>query len=89
MLYDIAALQPRCGANMTYHTGNDAYTGPNSIVQPSGMQAALIRSMPRRAQARDHRFPRGRLFLVGALNNLAIAYNAVIEKAIGGAGAER
>ena len=33
MLYDIAALQARFGANMTTRTGNDVYNGPNGNIQ--------------------------------------------------------
>ena len=33
MLYDVAALQKRFGANLQYHTGDDVYTGPDGELE--------------------------------------------------------
>lgn len=87
MIYDIAALQARFGANMGHRTGNDVYTAPKdggfSIVwdaggwdriEWSGKSGAFIDT-------------RGGSFSdLGARNNFALAYGVEVEAARGGPG---
>src|SRR5262245_5971824 len=89
MLYDIAALQARWGANMSYHTGNDVYTGPSGIIQAiwdAGGTDTIDGSSRSVAQTID--LHEGAFSSLGATNNFAIAYGAVIENAKGGSGAD-
>ncbi|MGH6771505.1 MAG: M10 family metallopeptidase C-terminal domain-containing protein [Xanthobacteraceae bacterium] len=90
MLYDIAALQYRFGANTSTHKGNDTYTEPSDptevIWDAAGTDRinAAAQSDPVAINLRD-----GTFSSVGARNNLAIAYGVVIEHAIGGSGNDR
>lgn len=89
MLYDIAALQARYGANLTHRTGNDVYGPPTArleviwdaggtdSIDGSGLSASL------RIDLRDGRFSN-----LGQKANLAIAYGAIIENATGGEGGD-
>ncbi len=85
MLYDIAALQYRFGANMTTRTGDDVYTGPNGLVQTiwdaGGVDtiSGAARTTPLSIDLRE-----GTFSSLGALNNLSIAYGVLIENAVGG-----
>jgi serralysin len=86
MLYDIAALQARWGANTTYHTGNDVYTGPSGTIQTiwdAGGTDTIDGSGKGQAVSID--LHDGSFSSLGALNNFAIAFGAVIENAIGSA----
>ena len=86
MLYDIAALQARFGANMSYQTGNNNYTGPAGTIQAiwdaGGVDRfdATGKQQPVTIDLRE-----GAFSSMGATNNLAIAYGAVIENATGSA----
>lgn len=85
MLYDIAALQARFGANLAYRTGDDVYTGPNGpidaiwdaggtdMINGGGYGGAL------KIDLRD-----GRFSSLGDKDNFAIAYGVIIENATGG-----
>ena len=82
MLYDIAALQARWGANMSYHTGNDVYTGPNGNIQciwDAGGTDTVDASAKGQAVTID--LHDGGFSSLGALNNFSIAFGAVIENA--------
>jgi serralysin len=90
MLYDIAALQSRFGANLDYRTGDDVYTGPDGrleviwdaggtdTIDGSGYGSGL------KIDLRD-----GRFTSLGQKDNFAIAYGAVIENAKGGSGNDK
>jgi len=87
MLYDIAALQGRFGANLGYRTGDDIYTAPDgglAVIWDAGGTdtidgGSLVSAL--RIDLRD-----GRFSSLGARDNAAIAYGAVIENARGGSG---
>lgn len=101
MLYDIAAIQFLYGANMTTRTGNDIYTFSNTtgelktiwdaggvdtfdlsnqtLKQTINLNAGQFSSLGGRDYYLDGS-------LISASNNIAIAYNVTIEKAIGGSG---
>ena len=85
MIYDIAALQARFGANLHFHTGNDTYTGPHGNIQviwDAGGNDRLDGSACARAVQIDLR--QGAFSSLGAHDNLAIAYRVIIENASGG-----
>ena len=101
MLYDIAAMQFLYGANMTSHTGNDTYTVSNTVgelktIWDAGGTDTFDLSNQTLSQIIN--LNAGQFSSVGvkqtsptgplssASNNVAIAYNVVIEKAIGGSG---
>jgi serralysin len=87
MLYDIAALQARFGANLSWHTGADVYTGSateNFCIWDAGGIDTINGSGFASAETID--LNDGAFSSVGATNNLSIAYNAVIENATGGTG---
>lgn len=89
MIYDIAALQAKYGVNMSHATGNDnyvlklgsAYTiwdaGGIDTLDGSALSAALTLNL------ND-----GMMSSVGKTQNIGIAYNAIIENARGGSGAD-
>lgn len=89
MLYDVAALQARYGANLTHRTGDDVYGAPvarleviwdaggTDTIDGGGLSAGL------RIDLRD-----GRFSSLGQKANLAIAYGAIIENAAGGSGSD-
>ena len=101
MLYDIAAIQYLYGANMTTRAGNDVYTFSNThgelktiwdaggvdtfdlsnqtVDQSINLNAGQFSSLGVKQIAFNGP-------LVSATANIAIAYNAHIENAIGGAG---
>lgn len=87
MLYDIAALQARFGANLHYRTGNDVYRGPQGLIQAIWDAGGTDRiegsgySKPLTIDLRD-----GYFSSLGAKHNLAIAYGVIIENATGGSG---
>ncbi len=92
-LYDVWALQRLYGANNSTRTGNDNYTvanflgnnpngarviwdaGGNDTITATGSQASMI-------DLRQGSFSH----LNGVLNNVAIAFNANIENAVGSSG---
>ena len=89
-LYDIAALQARFGANLSYRTGNDTYSGPNGLMQAiwdAGGNDTI--SGAGRTTAVTINLNDGTFSSLGAKDNLAIAYGAIIENAVGGRSAMR
>lgn len=88
MLYDVAALQARFGANLSHRTGDDRYTAPTNGVDLiwdgggedqidyDGFAAVRIDLRP------------GAFSSIGAADNLVIAYDATIEIADGGFGGD-
>jgi Ca2+-binding RTX toxin-like protein len=90
MLYDVAALQQRFGANMSTHRGNDTYTGPDGRIEVIWDAAGTDRiSASSESAAVTINLRDGTFSSIGARNNLAIAYGAVIENAVGGSGSDR
>ena len=90
MLYDIAALQARFGANLHYRTGNDVYTGPDGrlqVIWDAGGTDSIDGSAYGSALTIDLRD--GRFSSLGQQDNLAIAFGAVIEGAAGGSGNDK
>src|SRR5262249_41583503 len=88
MPYDIAALQARWGANVTWHTGNDTYTGPQGTIQTiwdAGGTDTIDGSVYSSVSNDLHD---GAFSSLGATNNFAIAYGVQIENARGSAGAD-
>ncbi len=84
MIYDVAGLQSRWGANLTYRTGNDTYTAPAAprwVLWDAGGVDTIS------GQATGSRvtiyLTEGDFSSVGRTENLVIAYGAVIENAIG------
>ena len=85
-LYDIAALQVKYGANMTYNTGDDTYTivdgetmciwdaGGNDTWDGSGATSNLTLNLNA-----------GTLSTIGGVRMLAISFGVTIENAIGSA----
>ncbi len=88
MLYDIAALQARWGANLSTRTGNDIYAGPNGRIQAvwDAGGTDTINGSAFSAVKIDLR--EGAFSSLGATDNLAIAFGTVIENATGGPGAD-
>lgn len=87
-LFDILALQERWGANTATATGNDSYVGARNTTVDVIWDAAGTDTFDASAKTTDVT-----LSLVEAtfssfdsLNDVAIAYDAVIENAIGGSG---
>jgi len=90
MLFDIAALQARFGANLSYRTGNDTYTAPNGgieVIWDAGGNDTI--SGAGRKMAVTINLNDGTFSSLGARDNLAIAYGVIIENATGGARADR
>ncbi len=87
MLYDIAALQEIYGANMTYHQGDNLYTisdsSPQTIWDAGGSDT--INTAGVASDVVIH-LEAGGFSSIGDTNTLAIAYGAVIEKAVTGSG---
>jgi trimeric autotransporter adhesin len=102
MLLDIQAIQYLYGANMAFHTGNDTYVfngtskyyqtiwdaGGIDTIQYVSATGGIIRLTAGEFSQL------GQPFLVGggtqvSYENVAIAYNVVIENAIGGSGADQ
>ncbi len=89
MLYDIAALQAKYGANMNHATGNDNYalkSGHAYTIWDAGGAdtldgSALSSSLTINLNA-------GTFSSVGKTDNIAIAYNVTIENAKGGTAAD-
>ena len=90
MLYDIAALQARFGANMTWHTGADVYAGPAGGRIQTIWDAGGTDTLDGSANAAGNTIDlnEGAFSSIGTLHNLAIAYNVLIENAIGGSGGD-
>jgi len=86
-LFDIAALQYRFGANLSYHTGNNTYTGPSGAMQViwdaggNDTISGVGRLGPVTINLND-----GTFSSLGGNDNLAIAYGVIIENAVGGNG---
>jgi serralysin len=90
MLYDIAALQARFGANLDYRTGNDVYRGPQGLIQAvwdAGGTDRIDGSGYSKALTIDLRD--GHFSSLGAKSNFAVAYGVIIENATGGSGDDR
>ena len=86
-LYDIAAIQDLYGANMSYRTGDDIYTlrsGELYTVWDAGGTDTFSAAHMSTAVTID--LNDGEFSSVGGTDNIAIAYNAVIENAAGGLG---
>lgn len=99
LLYDIAAIQHLYGANMNTRRGNDTYSfSPTRNVIMAIWDAAGVDTLSAANQtlAATLNLNAGSFSSIGprfhnnpsvpAMNNVAIAYGAVIENAIGGAG---
>lgn len=96
MLYDIAAIQYLYGANMSYHTGDDTYEFSNTTsiimtIWDAGGNDTLSAENQSLAATVDLRA--GHYSSIGpdnlgnaATQNIAIAFGAVIENAVGGNG---
>ncbi len=89
MLFDIQAIQYLYGANTTWRTGNDTYSFGESSVPQSIWDAGGNNTFDFSSTTR------GALISLEAgtfsssapgLNNISIAYNVVVQNAIGGAG---
>jgi serralysin len=99
MLYDILALQYIYGANMTTHAGDDVYTFQTDkeyfeCIWDAGGHDTIDLSNQTRNQIIDLRA--GTFSSIGVKNNgqtgngnVAIAFNVVIEDAIGGSGHDK
>lgn len=85
MIYDIAALQARWGANMSTRTGNDTYGAPTgrmlAIWDAGGIDTI---SGQGRIAAVEIDLHEGAFSSIGGTDNVAIAYNVAIERATGG-----
>jgi serralysin len=90
MLYDIASLQARFGANLHYRTGDNVYRGPQGLIQAVWDAGGTDRIDGRsytKALTIDLRD--GHFSSLGAKNNFAIAYGVIIENATGGSGGDK
>ena len=90
MLYDVAALQKRFGANLEHRTGDDVYTGPAGqleVLWDAGGTDTINGSSYTAKVKIDLRD--GHFSSLGAKANLAIAFGAVIENATGGSGNDK
>jgi hypothetical protein len=92
MLYDIQAIQYLYGVNTSWHTGNDTYvfgeaSAPQSIWDAGGVNTFDFSSTTRGATIDLH----AGAFSSSApnLHNISIAYNVLIQNAIGGFGNDR
>jgi len=95
-LYDVAALQYLYGENKSHNTGNNTYSFSNTsefaqtLWDAGGIDTISAANQSRRAiiNLNDGAFSSigRRTHGANAWNNLAIAYNAVIENAVGGSG---
>jgi trimeric autotransporter adhesin len=85
MVYDVAALQERWGANMSWHTGNDVYGVPmvrRMVIWDAGGIDTLDGSSVAGGVSIDLR--EGNFSSLGAVDNVVLAYGAVVENAVGG-----
>lgn len=90
MLFDIAALQTLYGANMHHNAGDTVYalrSGTASTIWDAGGNDTLDASALDKAVTLN--LQDGSYSSVGLHENIAIAYNAVIENALGGSGDDR
>lgn len=89
-VYDIAALQARFGANMSHAAGRNTYTGPQNGILETIWDGGGIDTLSARGSAQSVQIDlRGGAFSdLGAAGEIAIAYGAVIENAIGGFGSD-
>lgn len=91
MLLDIAAMQYLYGANMTWQTGNNVYSwGANQKIFETIWDAGGTDTLSaaNRVAKVTLNLNEGSFSSIGAVNNLAIAYNAKIENATGSAFAD-
>ena len=93
MLYDIAAIQYLYGVNTATRSGDTTYSwGVNEAVMKTlwdgGGTDTIDVSNQTAAQTVDLRAG-GFSSVAGQTNNIAVAYGAVIENAVGGSGADR
>jgi Ca2+-binding RTX toxin-like protein len=90
MLYDVAALQWRWGANLNTNAGNDVYTPPAAgkftLVWDGGELDHIDAGKLSSAGRIDLRA--GTFSSLGATDNFAICYGVTIENATGGSGAD-
>lgn len=91
MLYDVAALQSRFGANLSHRVGNDVYTAPTNntldVIWDAGgrdLISAGASELPARIDLNAARFSS-----LASPDDIVIAYNVIIEDAAGGSGKDR
>ncbi|SFH69320.1 M10 family metallopeptidase C-terminal domain-containing protein [Albimonas pacifica] len=90
MIYDVAALQDRWGANDAAHLGRTRWTAPEpgeaAVIWDAGGRDALVHrgGSPARIDLRE-----GAFSSLGGVNDVAIAYGTTIETAVGGGGDDR
>jgi serralysin len=90
MLYDIAALQARYGANLDHRTGNDVYGPPTARLEVIWDAGGTDRidgsslSSNLKIDLRDGKFSN-----LGQKANLAVAFGTIIENATGGSGNDK
>ncbi|QUJ76025.1 M10 family metallopeptidase C-terminal domain-containing protein [Sulfitobacter albidus] len=87
-LFDVLAVQERWGANLATATGNDSYTGARNSTVDVIWDAGGIDRLDASAIGTGVTLSlvEATFSSFNALNDVAIAYDAVIENAIGGAG---
>ncbi|MYM28187.1 DUF4214 domain-containing protein [Duganella sp. CY15W] len=89
MLYDIQAMQYLYGANMSYHTGNDTYSfgtdAPLQCIWDAGGTDTLDFSACTNASVINLNAGSFSETAPG-YNNISIAYNVTIERAVAGSG---
>ncbi|MEZ5928576.1 MAG: M10 family metallopeptidase C-terminal domain-containing protein [Parvularculaceae bacterium] len=97
-LFDVYALQQRFGPNMNWHAGNDVYTassfdGLRQVLWDAGGTDTLDFSGQTANQIIDLRegafSTLGGFSSLNSTKNLSIAYGAIIENAVGGAGSDK
>ncbi|MCB9954369.1 MAG: M10 family metallopeptidase C-terminal domain-containing protein [Caulobacterales bacterium] len=97
-LFDVYALQQRFGPNMNWHVGNDVYTassfdGLRQVLWDAGGTDTLDFSGQTANQIIDLRegafSTLGGFSSLNSTKNLSIAYGAIIENAVGGAGSDK
>ncbi|MCE8535830.1 M10 family metallopeptidase C-terminal domain-containing protein, partial [Ruegeria pomeroyi] len=89
-LFDVFALQNRWGANTSYNTGNNTYTGPRGlgvdVIWDAGGTDTLdgsARTGALRIDLREGEFSR-----FGSYDDVTIAFGVTIENATGGSAAD-
>ena len=97
-LFDVYALQQRFGPNMNWHVGNDVYTassfdGLRQVLWDAGGTDTLDFSGQTANQIIDLRegafSTLGGFSSLNSTKNLSIAYGAILENAVGGAGSDK
>ena len=87
-LFDIAAVQARWGANMDTATGNDVYTGKRNTTVDAIWDAGGTDTFDASGRTTDVTLSliEATFSSFDSVDDVAIAYDVVIENAIGGAG---